>query len=89
MFCGVEDPDAEASVNLNCLLCEKAVVSRPPTTRATSMALTKAAAGSHTTTREMKKAANSPPKTTAREKSARSLPKNNPQPAASPIRRHH
>ena len=90
MFSGLEDPDTEALANLTCLICAKAVVAEPPKTRATSMAVTKAAAASHTTTRAMGKSENSPPKTTAREKSNKNIcQQNNPQPTASPIRRRH
>ena len=60
--------------NLTFLLCTKAVVAGPPTMRATAMAVTNAAAASHTTTIEMEKASKSPSKTTARGKSARYLP---------------
>ena len=55
VFYGVEDPDAEASANLTCLLCAKSVLAGPTTAGATLMTVTKASAAYHTTTRAMEK----------------------------------
>ena len=53
VFYGVEDPDTEASENLTCLICAKAVFAGTPTTRVTSMAVTKSEEACHTTTISM------------------------------------